>query len=144
MKNGKVWHDITCNTTISNGHIKKLVPWKRGGKFRVLSPYALQINWVSASCKTALRWMLQNTFADNSTSIHAMAWRRQASRHHPVQYWPRSVFPFCVTRTWSVRYDFNLHKLYLVLVHLTRLSLTVNPWGPSYLGLTRKILIQFT
>ena len=58
----------------------------------------LQAKFMSTSCETALRWMPQNTFNDQSTLVQVMAWCCQATSHYLSQCWSRSMSPYGVNR----------------------------------------------
>ena len=46
---------------------------------------------MSISREPALKWMQQNSFDDESSLVHAMAWCRQATSNHLSQCWPPHV-----------------------------------------------------
>ena len=48
----------------------------------VISERMLQIKFRSPSCEIALRWMLHDTFSDESTLVQVMAWCCQATSHY--------------------------------------------------------------
>ena len=60
---------------------------------------ALQIDILSSSCETGLRWMPKNSIDDESTLVQVMAWCRQPTSHYLSQCWPGSLLPYKITRS---------------------------------------------
>ena len=57
-----------------------------------ISEHMLWIEFMSATCGIALRWMQQNTFNDKCTLVKVMAWCCQVPNHYLSQCWPRVLF----------------------------------------------------
>ena len=64
-------------------HMNSLVPGRCDSNFKsAISEHMLQIKFMSTSCEIALRWIPQNTFdVDKSSLVQLMAWCRQATSH---------------------------------------------------------------
>ena len=90
------------------------VPYSDWGDFRrqravdissfrsVIYEHMLGMKFFSTSYEIALRWMSQNRFHDKSTLVQVMAWCHQATSHHVSQCWPRSMWPYGVTKPQCV------------------------------------------
>ena len=73
-------------------------PGRYGSNFKiVISEHMLQIQFMSNSCKTALRWMSQDISGGMSTLVQEMDWCYQATSHYLGQSWPRLMLPYCFT-----------------------------------------------
>ena len=93
------WLEIQRAYQSADSLINSLVPGRVVVilKFKsVVTEWSLWIKFMS-TCKTALRWMLQNNFDDTSTSVNAMAWCHHVTSHYLRQYWPRSIMPCGIT-----------------------------------------------
>ena len=53
----------------------------------------LQIDIMSTSCETALRWVPQNPIDEKSTFVQVMVWCCKATSHYLSQCWPSSMLP---------------------------------------------------
>ena len=56
------------------------------------------IDGLVISSELALRWMSLHLTDGKSTLVQVMAWCRQATSHYLSQCWPRSLWPYGVTR----------------------------------------------
>ena len=57
------------------------------------------------SCEIALIWLSLDFSDDQSTLVQVMAWCHQAASHYLSQCWPRSLWPYGVTRPqWVNRF----------------------------------------
>ena len=82
---------ILCNS---------LAPGRCSRSFRrIIFKLIIQNSSLSAHCGIALRWMPQNLTNEKSTQVQVMAWRHQATSHHPSQCWSRPMSPCGVTRS---------------------------------------------
>ena len=63
----------------------------------------LLIGIIRSSHDNALRWMPRDLTDDKSTLVQVMAWCRQATGQYLNQCWPRSVWPYGVTRPQWVK-----------------------------------------
>ena len=73
------------------------------GKFEwnfkyVIFKQILVIDVGGISCEIALLWMSLDFTDDQSTLVQVMAWCCQATSHYLSQCWPRSLWPYGVTR----------------------------------------------
>ena len=93
---------------------------------------SLQIGILSTSCEISLKWVLQNIIDDESILVPIMVRCHQVASHYLSQYWPRSMWPYGITRPqwltdsamisrqpgdfWlSPRYVHNLISLFMYL-----------------------------
>ena len=66
--------------------------------FKEYSPNTLEVIFMSTSCDIYLSWMAENTFDDLSWLVEVMACCLHAKCHYLSQCWPRSKWPYGVTR----------------------------------------------
>ena len=97
-----VWRVMICRPgkeQYDEQVFNSLAPGKFEENFRYLIFQIISVidGWV-ISCEFALWWMLLN-LTDKSTLVLVMAWCRQAISHYLIQFWPRSLSPYGVTRT---------------------------------------------
>ena len=80
-------------------HFNSLAPSRFWLNFRwVIFKQILVIDGWGISYEIALRWMPLDLTDDKSTLVQVMAWCRQATSHYLNQCWPRSLWPYGVTR----------------------------------------------
>ena len=79
-------------------YLNSLTPGRCGCNFKNIFKLISWIDTLSASRKTVVRWMPQNSADDKSTLVQVMAWCHQATSHYLSQCWPRSLSPYGVTR----------------------------------------------
>ena len=89
---------------------------------RVLFRLIWQVDILSNSCETGLRWVWQNPTDDKSTLAQVTAWCPQATSHYLSHCWPRSMSPYDVTRSqwinhWHAELLSGNMKICLVLSH---------------------------
>ena len=65
---------------------------------RKFSKGILVIDDWGISCEIALIWMSLDFTDNQSTLVQVMAWCHQATSHYLSQCWPRSLWPYGVTR----------------------------------------------
>ena len=90
------------NKPISN---YSLTPERCGNDFKSIISERV-CNWmefISASCEIAFRSIPQNTSDDNLRLVQVMVWCHQATRHYLDQCSPRSMLPYGVARSQSVK-----------------------------------------
>ena len=91
--------------------IDSLVPGRCGCNLKIfkLTP---RIDIVSTSCKIDFRSMMQYLTDEESALVQIMAWCHQAASHYLRQCWPRSMFPYVITRPQLVhsKCAVNLHS----------------------------------
>ena len=90
-------HIWQASTQLSCLNVFKLVNLR---DLNLLAPGRL--DW-SISCEIALRWMSLDLTDDKLTLVQVMAWCRQATSHYLSQCWPRSMWPYGVTRPQWVK-----------------------------------------
>ena len=75
-------------------------------------------------CEIALRWMPQNLSYEKSSFVQVMAWGCQAKSHYLSPCWPRSMFPYGITKP---QYDiFSCDQAALWMVFSVRLSVRLS------------------
>ena len=81
-------------------------------------------------CEIGLRWMMPNLTNEKSTLVNkVMAWCHQATIHYLNQCWPRSKFPYGITRPhWVKSVTCGWHGYYFTGV-ITRYVLLINIWS---------------
>ena len=91
--------------------VNSLAPGKFELNFRyVIFKWNLAIDGWGIFCEIAPIWMLLDFTDDQSTSVHVMAWFRQATSHYLSQCSPRSMSPSGITRPQWVKI---VHKAWL-------------------------------
>ena len=98
---------LDCMNTdfITMIHFSFIGPRKMCVIFSVISEHMLQIKFMSTSCEISPRWMPQDfTDDDISTMVQVMAWCHGAPSHYLSQCWPRSEWPYGVTRPQWVKH----------------------------------------
>ena len=92
-----------------------MAPWRFEWNFRyVIFQGILVIDGWGISCEISLIWKSVDFTDDQSTSVQAMAWCRQATSHYLNQCGPRSLMPYGVTRPqWVKRFVVQIEKLFV-------------------------------
>ena len=113
ISNADDCYNVVCNMVSywikiyqeSTASVNSFAPGKFEWNFRYLIFQIISVidGWV-ISCELALSWMsLDLTDDDKSTWVQVMAWCRETTSHYLSPCWPRSLWPYGVTRPQWVK-----------------------------------------
>ena len=84
--------------------LHSLVPGRYGCNFKsLIFKLIIQKSSWATHCGIALRRMPQKPANGKSTLVQGMAWCHKASSHFLNQCWPRSMWPYAITRPQRVK-----------------------------------------
>ena len=103
--------------------------------YNPISWHMMSLGHSGVFCEVALRWMLQNTFKDKSTLVQVKTWCCQAISLYLSQCWPRSLWPYGVTRSQCV------HNHTVVLCIVLVISSTLHRYLWIIIGIDHDALL---